>query len=183
MPFEFERTDIPDVILVKPEVFEDERGYFLETYDKKFFENAGVSAEFVLEFYSRSMQNVLRGLHQQATPHQQAKLVRCFSGEIFDVAVDIRPDSSTYGEYVSYFLSEENKYALFIPRGFLHGFVTLSESALVHYKVDNEYAPEHECGVIWDDSDLGIEWPIDDPIISEKDQEWPRLRKSIYARD
>lgn len=181
MSFEFEQTEIDDVILIKSEIFNDKRGFLLENYDKNEFSNAGISTEFILEFYSQSKQNVLRGLHQQSEPYQQAKLVHCFSGVIFDVAVDVRAGSNTYGEYVSCILSEDNRHSLYIPRGFLHGFVTLSDSALVQYKVDNEYAPEHECGVIWNDQIIGIEWPVENPLISEKDQQWPQLQKSIYA--
>jgi dTDP-4-dehydrorhamnose 3,5-epimerase len=181
MPFEFEPMELDDVILVKPEVFEDERGFLLETYDKEAFEDVGISTEFVLEFYSKSKRNVLRGFHQQTSPYQQAKIVRCISGEIFDVAVDVRPESDTYGEHVTYRLSEDNKHALYLPRGFLHGYVTLSESALVYYKVDNEYSPENEHGVIWNDPEIDVDWPVEDPEVSEKDREWPQLQESIYA--
>lgn len=180
MPFEFEPSSIGDVIVIKPTVFEDKRGYFLETYDEMAFEQAGLSTEYVLEFYSRSTKGVLRGLHQQAEPYQQAKIIRCFEGEIFDVAVDVRPHSETYGEYVTFWLSEENKRAIYVPRGFLHGFVTTSEEALVHYKVDNEYAPDHECGVHWADPEIDIDWPVSDPILSEKDASWPLLHESVY---
>ena len=183
MPFEFEQTGIDDVVIIKPSVFEDERGFFLETYEKNDFKQAGISNEFVLEYYSKSKQNVLRGFHQQASPHQQAKIVRCFSGEVFDVAVDVRPDSETYGEHVTHRLSDENKHAVYIPRGFLHGFATLSENALVHYKVDNEYAPNHEHGVVWDDPEIGVNWPIENPILSEKDEDWSRLQESIYSQE
>lgn len=180
MPFEFQRTPIEDVVLIKPEVFEDERGYFLETYDESAFDKEGLATEYVLEFYSRSTKRVLRGLHQQTEPYQQGKVVRCFEGEIFDVAVDVRPESATYGEHVSFTLSEKNKCALYIPRGFLHGFQTVSEEAVVHYKVDNEYAPDNERGVRWDDPDLDIDWPFPSPVVSEKDSTWPRLRDSVY---
>lgn len=180
MPFEFESADIEDIVVIEPEVFTDERGYLLETYEKRAFEKAGLSTDYVHEFYSRSTQGVLRGLHQQGDPYQQAKVVRCFEGEIFDVAVDVRPESSSYGEYVSFTLSEDNKRSIYIPRGFLHGFVTMSEKALVHYKVDNEYAPEFEQGVRWDDPRIDITWPIEDPFVSDKDQGWPQLTNSVY---
>lgn len=182
MPFEFESTAIDDVVIIRPEVFKDDRGFLLETYEQEAFDERGLSTDFILEFYSASTQGVLRGLHQQADPYQQAKVVRCFDGEIFDVAVDVRPDSNTFGSYVSRRLSGENKQAMYIPRGFLHGFVTLSSRALVHYKVDNEYAPKHERGVRWDDSDIGIQWPTESPVVSEKDQQWPRLQESIYGQ-
>lgn len=183
MSFDFVQTDIEGVFIVKPEVYEDERGFLLETYEKGSFQKVGIDTEFILEFYSKSEQDVLRGLHQQKEPYQQAKLVRCFQGKIFDVAIDVRLESNTFGEYVSTILSSENKHALYIPRGFLHGFVTLSDDAVVHYKVDNEYAPDNECGVIWNDPAIGIDWPVEDPIISEKDQGWPTLQESIYTKD
>lgn len=182
MPFEFEPLAIDDVVVIKPEVFEDERGFFLESFEEDAFAGNGLPTDFMLEFYSGSEKGVLRGLHQQARPYQQAKVVRCFKGEIFDVAVDVRPNSDSFGKHVTRRLSEDNKHALYVPRGFLHGFVTLSSSAFVHYKVDNQYAPEHERGVIWDDPDIGIDWPLDDPVVSEKDQQWPRLQESIYVR-
>lgn len=181
MPFDFEPTRIEDVILIKSEVFEDNRGFLLETYEEETFAKHGLPTNIELEFYSSSQEGVLRGLHQQTDPHQQAKIIRCFKGEIFDVAVDVRPNSDTFGEYVSQRLSEENKHALYIPRGFLHGFATISKDALVHYVTDNGYVPESEQGVIWNDPDLGINWPIEDPIISEKDKQWPLLQESIYA--
>lgn len=183
MPFEFVQTNIEGVVVIKPDVFSDNRGFLLETYEKGRFRDAGINTEFVLEFYSKSTQGVLRGLHQQKKPYRQAKLVRCFEGEIFDVAIDVRPESDTYGEYVSTVLSAENKWSIYIPRGFLHGFLTLSDGAVVHYKVDNEYAPDYERGVVWDDPKIGINWPEEEPIVSQKDKDWPTLPESIYARD
>lgn len=180
MPFSFERTDLDGVVKIESEVFKDERGYLLETYDEAVFEENGIETDFVLEFYSKSDKDTLRGLHQQTKPFQQGKIVRCFTGRIFDVAVDVRKDSKNYGEYVSLTLSGRNKRAVYIPRGFAHGFVTLSESAIVHYKVDNEYAPEHECGVAWNDPEIDINWPISQPKLSEKDANWPPLRESVF---
>ncbi|WP_435196325.1 dTDP-4-dehydrorhamnose 3,5-epimerase [Natronomonas sp. EA1] len=180
MPFSFEESQIDGVTLIQSEVFEDDRGYLLETFDKEVFEDAGLDTDFILEFYSRSEKGVLRGLHQQADPYQQAKIVRCIRGRIFDVAVDVRKGSETYGQSVSFVLSDENKNAVYIPRGFLHGFLTLSDAAIVHYKADNEYAPQHERGIRWDDPQLDIQWPHDDPIVSEKDESWPVLSKSVY---
>ncbi len=182
MSFEFEPTQIDDVVIIKPEVYEDKRGFFLESYDRDEFAENGIPTEFVLEFYSQSKQRVIRGLHHQTHPYRQAKIVRCFDGEIFDVAVDVRPSSDSFGEYVSHRLSSENKHALYIPRGFLHGFATVSSSAVVHYKLDNQYAPDHEHGVRWDDQEIGIDWPVDSPIVSKKDQQWPVLQESIYMR-
>lgn len=183
MAFDFKPTRIDDVVIIDPEVYEDERGFLLESYNQDEFAENELPTDFVLEFYSESKQGVIRGLHHQIHPHRQAKIVRCFDGEIFDVAVDVRPDSDTFGEYVSHRLSSKNKHALYIPRGFLHGFATLSASAVVHYKLDNQYAPDYERGVRWDDPEIGINWPIDSPTVSEKDQQWPVLQESIYVRD
>ena len=180
MPFEFESTDIEGPIVIKPEVFEDERGFLLETYAEAPFADHGLPTDYELEFYSQSTRNVLRGLHRQSSPYEQAKIVRCLSGEIYDVAVDVRSESETHGQYISQHLSAANKHALYIPSGFLHGFVTLSESALVHYKTTNQYAPDHERGVRWDDPTIGIDWPVEEPIVSDKDNSWPTLEQSIY---
>ncbi len=179
MPFEFVRLSIPDVILIKPKVFEDERGFFMETYKKSDFEKAGIKCEFVQDNHSKSKYGVLRGLHFQKEPYAQAKIVRCVRGVIYDVAVDLRRNSPTFGKYVAVILSEFNRYMLYIPRGFAHGFLVLSDEAEVIYKVDNEYAPEYECGLIWNDPDVNIPWPIDNPILSEKDRKWPTLRELL----
>ncbi len=179
MPFEFVRLSIPDVILIKPKVFEDERGFFMETYKKSDFERAGIKCEFVQDNHSKSKYGVLRGLHFQKEPYAQAKIVRCVRGVIYDVAVDLRRNSQTFGKYVAVILSEFNGYMLYIPRGFAHGFLVLSDEAEVIYKVDNEYAPEYECGLIWNDPDVNIPWPIDNPILSEKDRKWPTLRELL----
>jgi len=179
MPFEFKRLEIPDVILIKPKVFEDERGFFMETYKKPDFERAGIKGEFVQDNHSYSKYGVLRGLHFQREPYAQAKIVRCIRGVIYDVAVDLRKNSPTLGKYVGVILSEYNKYQLYIPRGFAHGFVVLSDIAEVVYKVDNVYAPDYEGGLIWNDPDVGIKWPVEDPIVSPKDQRWPTLRELI----
>jgi len=179
MPFEFERLEIPDVILIKPKVFEDHRGFFMETYKKDDFEKIGIKNEFVQENHSKSIFGVLRGLHFQKEPYSQAKLVRCIRGVIFDVAVDIRRDSPTFGKYVSVILSEHTKEILYIPRGFAHGFEVLSETAEVVYLVDNLYAPQSEGGIIWNDESLNIKWPIRNPILSEKDKKWPTLKELI----
>ena len=167
------------MILIKPKVFGDDRGFFMETYKKEDFEKAGIKGEFVQDNHSRSRYGVLRGLHFQKEPYAQAKIVRCVRGVIFDVAVDLRRDSPTFGKWVGVILSEFNKHQLYIPRGFAHGFCVLSEVAEVVYKVDNKYAPDYEGGVIWNDEDIGIEWPIDEPILSEKDKKWPTLKELI----
>jgi len=179
MPFEFERLEIPDVILVKPKVFGDERGFFMETYKKQDFEGAGIEGEFVQDNHSRSRYGVLRGLHFQREPYAQAKIVRVVRGAIYDVAVDLRRDSPTFGKWVGVILSEFNKWQLYVPRGFAHGFFVLSEVADVIYKVDNLYAPDYEGGILWNDPELSIDWPIDEPIVSEKDKRWPTLREAM----
>lgn len=182
MPFEFKRLEIPDVILIKPRVFEDERGFFMETYKKPDFEKAGIKEKFVQDNHSKSKYGVLRGLHFQKEPYAQAKIVRCIRGVIYDVAVDLRKNSPSFGKYVGVILSEYNKYQLYIPKGFAHGFVVLSDVAEVIYKVDNIYAPEYEGGLIWNDPDVNILWPIDNPIVSLKDQKLPTL-KELIERD
>lgn len=179
MPFEFIKTDIPDVILVIPKVFEDERGFFMETYKKPDFEEAGIKGDFIQDNHSKSRYGVLRGLHFQKMPYTQAKIVRCIKGVIYDVAVDLRSGSETFGKYVGFILSEFNKYMLYIPRGFAHGFLVLSDEAEVVYKVDNLYAPSYEGGLIWNDPDVNINWPINNPILSEKDRKWPTLKELI----
>ena len=175
MPFEFKRLEIPDVILITPKVFTDERGFFIETYQKDDFAKAGITGEFVQQNHSKSIKGVLRGLHYQKEPYAQAKLVRCIKGEIFDVAVDIRKNSPTFGKYVSVILSEENKKMLYIPRGFAHGFEVLNDFAEVIYSVDNTYSKESESGILWNDHEIMVEWPIKRPLLSGKDKKWPGL--------
>ena len=178
MSFEFIPQKIKDVILVKPKVFGDNRGFFAETYKKSDFVSNGITAEFVQDNHSKSSAHVLRGLHYQTKPYEQAKLVRCISGRINDVAVDIRPDSETFGKYVKVELSEENKNMLYIPEGFAHGFVVLSDSAEILYKTSCEYAPQADRGIIWNDKDINIDWEIDfEPVLSEKDKVQPPLSK------
>ena len=183
MPFEFERLDIPNVVIVKPKVFEDERGFFIETYKKGDFEKAGINVEFIQENHSKSKYGVLRGLHFQREPYAQSKLVRCIKGKIIDAAVDIRQNSPTFKKYVSAELSEDNKLMLFIPKGFAHGFVVLSKEAEIIYKVDNVYAPSHESGLIWNDKKINIKWPINNPILSQKDKELPSLEELIKRKE
>ena len=177
VPFEFERQKIEDVILVKPKVFGDNRGFFMESYKKsEFFEN-GITVEFNQDNHSKSAACVLRGLHYQVAPYGQAKLVRCSKGRIYDVAVDIRPNSQTFGKYVKIELSEENKNMLYIPEGFAHGFVVLSDEAELLYKARGEYSPNADRGIFWRDEDINIDWEIDfEPILSEKDKIQPRLK-------
>jgi len=163
---------IPDVILFVPRVFGDDRGFFYESFNaREFSKSTGIEAHFVQDNHSRSQRGVLRGLHYQLPPHAQGKLVRVVHGEVFDVAVDIRKASPTFGKWVGTVLSADNKHQLWIPPGFAHGFVTLSDSAEFLYKTTNLYAPESERCIKWDDSDIDIEWPYDgDPCLSGKDQ-------------
>ena len=167
MPFTFRRLDIPDVVLVEPSTFEDARGFFRETYKRSEFLRAGLGLDrsFVQENHSRSGKGVLRGLHFQDEPAAQAKLVSVLRGGVFDVAVDIRPGSDTYGRWVGEELSDQNARLLFVPEGFAHGFVVLSEVADVLYRVTAEYSPDLEGGIRWDDPEVGIEWPVADPIL------------------
>ncbi len=177
MPFEFKQLEIQDVILVVPKIFEDERGFFLEGYKKSEFEKNGINIEFNQDNHSKSSKGVLRGLHYQLAPKAQAKLVRCIRGEILDVAVDIRKNSLTFGKWVSAKLTEDNKCMLYIPEGFAHGFVVLSDTAELLYKASNEYSKEHDRGILWNDPDINIKWDIDfEPVLSEKDKKQPRLK-------
>lgn len=165
-------TNIPDVLLLKPEVYRDERGFFLETYREEHLEAQGISIHFVQDNLSKSQKNTVRGLHYQIR-QQQDKLIMVMQGKILDVAVDLRQDSSTFGEYTAIELSAENKHQMFIPKGFAHGFAVLSDEALVYYKCSAYYDPEGERGLYWDDPKLDIDWKVDNPIVSEKDQNQP----------
>lgn len=183
MPFEFERQKIKDVILIKPKVFGDNRGFFMETYKKSEFAANGICEEFNQDNHSKSSARVLRGLHYQESPYGQAKIVRCVRGRIYDVAVDIRPDSETFGQYVKVELSEENKNMLYIPEGFAHGFVVLSDGAELCYKASGEYNPQADRGILWCDKDINIDWEIDfEPILSEKDK-GQKLLKEVFTKD
>ena len=174
--FNFIETPVAGVFVVEPAVFGDERGYFMETYNKEDFFAAGIRAEFVQDNQSFSKLGVLRGLHAQKT-RPQAKLVRVLSGEVYDVCVDVRPDSPTYGKWYGVYLSEANKRQFYIPRGLLHGFLVTSETAVFAYKCDDFYAPGDEAGVIWNDPGIGIVWPENIcPQLSEKDARLPRLK-------
>lgn len=171
MPFEFEKQKIEDVILIKPRVFGDNRGFFMETYKKSEFFANGITVEFVQDNHSKSTKGVLRGLHYQAKPFGQAKLVRCVRGKVYDVAVDIRKNSKTFGQYVKVELSEENKNMLYIPNGFAHGFVALTDEVELVYKTSGEYTPNADRGILWNDKDINIDWNIDfHPILSGKDK-------------
>ena len=178
MPFTFKKLEIPEVILVTPKSFQDERGFFLESFKESEFASKGIKTRFVQDNFSHSVKGVLRGLHYQKNPKAQAKLVIALRGEIFDVAVDIRKNSPTYGKWVSEILSENNHNSLYIPEGFAHGFCVLSEEADVLYKVSQEYSPEDEKGIIWNDTEINITWPIDKPILQEKDSKSPVLKNA-----
>jgi len=178
MPFTFTPLTIPDVILIEPRVFADSRGYFLETYRYSDFAAHGIGEVFVQDNHSRSTRGVLRGLHFQHPPKAQGKLVRTVRGAIFDVAADIRPGSPTFGRWVGEMLSDENQRMLYIPPGFAHGFVVLSDMADVTYKVTADYAPECDSGVIWNDPTLAIAWPVATPLLSAKDAALPALQQA-----
>lgn len=170
MAFTFKKTGIDGVYIIEPKLFGDNRGYFMETYNKKDFDEAGLKYDFVQDNESKSKKGVLRGLHFQNN-HPQAKLVRVLDGEVYDVAVDLRKNSPTYGKYVGVYLSSENKRQFLIPRGFAHGFLVLSETATFCYKCDEFYHPEDEGGIMWNDPSIGIKWPkVDNIILSEKDK-------------
>lgn len=168
----FIKTEIPDVFIIEPSVFGDERGYFLESFNLKKFEENVHPIKFVQDNESKSSKGVLRGLHFQTPPFNQAKLVRCIEGSVLDVAVDVRKESPTYGKHIAVELTGENKKQLFVPRGFAHGFLVLSETATFSYKVDNTYAPESDNGIRWNDKELNINWGISDTDVklSEKDK-------------
>lgn len=167
----FIKTKIDDLIILKPTVFVDDRGYFLESYNQKKFEEIIGKVSFVQDNESKSSKGILRGLHFQKPPFDQAKLVRCIEGKVLDIAVDLRNKSKTYGQYISVELSSVNKKQLFIPRGFAHGFLVLSDSAILTYKVDNFYAPDYDSGICWNDPILNIPWGVDlgEILVSEKD--------------
>lgn len=176
MPFEFKTFDISGPVLITPQVFGDDRGFFLELYKHSDFVSAGIKEHLVQDNYSKSAIGVLRGLHYQKNPKAQGKLVMCLKGSIYDVAVDIRKGSSTFGKWVGVELSVENRHMLYVPPGFAHGFQVLSEAAEVLYKCTDEYSPSNDRGVIWNDPFLGITWPLKDPVLSGKDKILPLLR-------
>ena len=178
MPFSFKKLDMPEIILVESQPFPDDRGYFMESFKESVFIKNGINTKFVQDNFSHSTKGVLRGLHYQKSPKAQAKLVTALRGEIFDVAVDIRKNSPTYGKWLGETLSEKNHKLLYIPEGFAHGFCALSEEADVLYKVNNEYSPEHEKGILWNDPEMDIAWPIDKPILLEKDLLLPVLKNA-----
>lgn len=172
------KTDLEGVIIIEPTIFGDHRGWFMETYSEAKFFEAGLDLNFVQDNQSFSAaKGTLRGLHYQLNPKAQTKLVRCTKGAIFDVAIDIRKNSPSFGEWFGIKLTEENKKQLLVPKGFAHAFITLTDNVEVQYKVDELYSPENDRGIIWNDPEIGIEWPSDiTPILSEKDQKAPLLK-------
>jgi dTDP-4-dehydrorhamnose 3,5-epimerase len=178
-----ETTPLKGLLVITPEKFSDDRGYLAETYHLERYRKAGIDCDFIQDNQSLSARNVLRGLHAQ-TQKPQAKLARALMGEIFDVAVDARPESPTFGKWYGVTLSDENLRQLFIPKGFLHGFCVMSESALVHYKCSDLYDPTESFGVKWDDPDLAVEWPVQEPRLSPKDKQnmsWAQARRFLES--
>jgi dTDP-4-dehydrorhamnose 3,5-epimerase len=169
-----QETELNGVLIIEPDTFPDERGYFMETYHQEKYQAIGIKRDFVQDNLSYSLRGTLRGLHYQY-PRSQAKLIQVIRGEIFDVVVDIRRGSPTFGRWTGLLLSDENKRQLFVPEGFAHGFCALSATALVCYKCSDFYAPESEGGIVWLDPGIGIKWPIPDPLVSDKDRSYPPL--------
>ncbi len=174
--FKFHKTKLKDVYIIEPEVFGDERGFFMETYNQADFDKIGIKEKFVQDNHSKSTKGVLRGLHFQKE-NPQGKLIRVTSGKVYDVAVDLRKSSPTYKKWTGVELSAENKKMFWIPKGFAHGFITLEDNTEFLYKCTDFYHPEDEGGIIWNDPELKITWPIDNPTLSGKDQEFPTLEK------
>lgn len=172
------KTEIPDLVIIEPIIFEDERGYFFESYNKIKIQEQGIDINFIQDNQSKSGYGVIRGLHYQLNPHSQTKLVRVLEGSIWDVAVDLRKESSTFGKWFGIELSAENKRQLLVPKGFAHGFSVISREAVVFYKCDDFYSPQHERGVIFNDPDLNIDWkiPVSKEILSGKDQKHPLFK-------
>ncbi len=183
MPFMFRSFEIPGPILIQPRIFKDERGYFLETYRKSGFASNGIDENFVQDNHSFSKKNVIRGLHYQLPPAAQGKLVSVVKGRAWDVVVDIRRGSPYFLKWVAAELSGENHTMLFVPPGFAHGFAVLSDEVHLLYKCTSEYAPQQERGIRWDDPQINVNWPVKEPIISERDQELPLLKDAQIFQD
>lgn len=176
--FKFIDTKLKDVYIIEPSVFGDNRGYFMETYNKEDFVNAGLTMKFVQDNESKSSKGVLRGLHFQ-TKHTQGKLVRVTKGEVFDVAVDLRKGSPTFGQWEGVIISEDNKKQFYVPEGFAHGFLVLSHVAIFNYKCTDFYAPQYDSGLLWNDGEVGIQWPlegIEEIVLSDKDKNQKKLK-------
>ena len=175
MPFTFKPAPLDGLVIVEPRVFDDERGFFYESYKASEFRSNGIDASFVQDNHSFSSKGVVRGLHFQIRPKAQGKLVRVVAGRVWDVAVDLRPESSTFGQAFGVELSGDNRRMFYVPPGFAHGYVTLEQSTHFLYKCTAEYSPAHERGVRYDDADLGIDWQVEDPVVSERDAVLPTL--------
>jgi dTDP-4-dehydrorhamnose 3,5-epimerase len=180
--FNFIETKVKDIYIIEPTVFGDNRGFFMETYHYNEFKKAGLGMNFVQDNHSKSKKGVLRGLHFQKN-HPQSKLVRVIKGAVYDVAVDVRKGSPTFGKWFGIELTETNKKAFYVPEGFAHGFITLEDETEFVYKCTDYYYPEDEGGLIWNDPNLNISWPIDTPILSEKDKKWPTLEELDFFFD
>jgi dTDP-4-dehydrorhamnose 3,5-epimerase len=176
-----QRCPLEGLLIIEPKVFGDARGFFLETWNRERYRQAGVDADFVQDNLSFSRRGILRGLHFQ-NPHPQGKLLQVLQGEVFDVAVDVRRSSPTFGKWHGLMLSSENKRQFYIPPGFAHGFAVVSDTALFHYKCTEFYSPKDETAIRWDDREIGIEWPIKDPVLSERDAKGLRLREAPPER-
>jgi len=178
MPFKFKNLEIADVILIEPKIFPDDRGYFMESFKASDFKKANISLDFVQDNFSFSKKDVIRGLHYQKAPKAQGKLVSAFKGSVWDVAVDIRGQSPTFLKWVAAELSDQNHAMLYIPPGFAHGFVALTEDAHLLYKCTNEFDAKADTGIRWNDPDIAIPWPVKNPILSEKDRNLPFVHQA-----
>lgn len=178
--YTFEPQEIPDVILITPRIWPDERGFFMENYTKKEFEEGGIPIEFVQDNTVRSKKGILRGIHATQKPHPLHKLLRCLEGEIFDIAVDIRKDSPTYGKWVGVHLTGENMQMLYVPAGFAHAYQVLKDNTLVHYKQNDYYYPDLDIGINYNDPAVGVQWPIE-AIVNDRDTQWPAFGTVDYG--
>ena len=179
MPFTFTKLELDGLVLIEPKVFSDERGYFFESYKHSDFARSGIDAAFVQDNHSLSKKGVIRGLHYQQNPMAQGKLVRVIRGALWDVAVDIRRSSKNFKKWIAVELSEDNKRMLYVPPGFAHGFLALTDDAHLVYKCTEEYSPQHDSGIRWDDLEISVQWPVQKPLVSEKDERLPYLRDAI----
>jgi dTDP-4-dehydrorhamnose 3,5-epimerase len=181
MSVKVEKTTIPGVLILTPKVFDDGRGFFLESYNQNIFKNVGISLDFVQDNHSKSSQGVIRGLHFQKK-NPQGKLVRCIQGEILDVMIDIRTDSPTFAQHLAVKLNQENKKQVWIPPGLAHGFSVLAETAEILYKATDFYNPQDEAGILWNDPELAIDWQVKNPRLSKKDLDLPLFKKAMRSR-
>lgn len=179
MDFKFTKLAMPEVILIEPPIHKDERGFFTNIYRKKDFAEVGIKEDFVVDACSKSKKEVIRGLHFQEYPFEYARLLRVGAGKIFDIVVDIRKESPNFSKHISIILSADNERELYIPKGFAHGFYTISDYSEVIYKFSNYHSPAHDKGIIWNDPTINIKWPITNPILSKRDQNFPTLEKAI----